>query len=349
MLYLIEQIAQSNVYNMDNSIKILNAFSKGGFSGADTEMPKHIVTAISDIFVCRDRAYKIYKKYSNFFNENFNDLSKKEKRFDFTNKDFKWNNRLSPEIYLELKGVVWNNEAIFVNPSIEADELVIVMKKIDMSDSLISRLTAGTISLEDSYAIGFQLGKRISNLPKVLPSGLNLYDSFISRHKEIVSWIRGVEDYISEDEFGGYCDTLLSIIQSNKEYFQGNNELLGYCLDIHADNAIFSNSILLPIDTYSPKEEWLCGYKYISVYRIATDIYAFLGREYFDEVIKGYEDATHEKIPRKFDLLMILYSELIICPYQYMLSEKDKSRLALAQKHLGFLRETIKLFNTQAS
>ena len=41
----------------------------------------------------------------------------KENRFSFTRKDFEWNNRLSPEIYTDIKGVILEDgEVILTDP-----------------------------------------------------------------------------------------------------------------------------------------------------------------------------------------------------------------------------------------
>jgi hypothetical protein len=105
---------------------------------------------------------------------------------------------------------------------------------------------------------------------------------------------------------------------------------------------VLTGKTFLPIDTYAPKEAWLHGYKFINIYRVATDIYAFLGKQYFEKVLKGYEKATHQTLPRNYDKFLIVYCELITWPYQYMLSEKEPWRLEVAKKYGTFLE---KIFN----
>jgi hypothetical protein len=326
---------------MGNSEKIINAFKGGDFPGSDTKKPKHIITTISNVFVCGEKTYKIYKSDSKFFNDSFNDLSIKSNRFSFTRKDFEWNNNLSPEIYLELKGVFWNNnEVIFTEPKDDVDDLVIVMNKIDISDTLFEKLRSGGISLNDCYEIGMQFGKRILSLPGSFKR-VSVYENFISLHKDLIAWIDSVNEFIPKEEATVYLNILLEFIKSNREYFEQDPLLIGPCLDIHADNVLFVNNRLLPIDTYSPKENWLSGYKYLSIYRLATDVYAFLGKEYFDEILRGYVDVTREQLPRNFDKFLILYCELIACPYQYTLSWNDASRLDIAKKYHKFLKEIV--------
>lgn len=318
---------------------ILDAFKSGKIAGEST-IPNHIVTAISNLFVFENKVYKIYKSDSQFFNENFNDLSKKSGRFLFTRKDFEWNNKLSPEIYTELKGIILKDGVVvLMEPTDDSEELVIVMNKVDMSEGLINRLIENRISIEDCYQIGFQLGERVMKVQKIFP--LSLYEDFISRYQDLNAWILSVKE-IPSDKARKFLDFIKDFIEAHKNEFESSNGLMGQCLDVHADNIVYADGKLLPIDTYSPKEDWLHGYKFINIYRVASDIYAFLGKEAFEQVLQGYEEATGEKLPREKDKFMIIYCELIVWPYQYMLSEKEPRRLDVAKKYEVFINQIFK-------
>ena len=321
-------------------MNLLEAFATGNLEGVEPKIPQHIVTAISNVFVFEKVVYKIYKNDNQFFNENFNDLSQKSGRFLFTRKDFEWNNKLSPEVYRELKGVVLDNGLVrFEDAHDSADELVIVMNKVDMSDGLLARLVDNRISKEDCYQIGFQLGQRIVKIQHIFP--YNLYDDFTPRYKDLSAWATGVKE-VPVDEVNKYLAFIKDFLETHKEEFLNSKNLVGLCLDIHADNAVYSNGAFLPIDTYSPKEAWLHGYRFINIYRVASDIYAFLGKDHFEEVLRGYEEATKEKLPRDHDKFLIIYCELIMWPYQYMLSEKEKWRIEIAEKYHTFLKHIFK-------
>ncbi|MFA6354472.1 MAG: hypothetical protein WCX12_02190 [Candidatus Paceibacterota bacterium] len=318
-------------------MNLVEAFAEGKLSGSKSEIPQHIVTAISNVFIFKNVVYKIYKSDNQFFNENFNDLSQKSGRFTFTRKDFEWNNKLSPEIYTELKGVTLDGDtAKFTESSDESEELVIVMNKVSASDGLLKKLIDNRISKEDCHQIGFQLGQRIIKIQRIFP--YDLYDDFIPRYKDLVAWATGVKE-VPVDEAKKYLDYVKKFLESHREEFKNSKDLVGLCLDIHADNAAYINGTLLPMDTYSPKEDWLHGYRFINIYRVASDIYAFLGKDAFEEVLCGYEEATKEKLPREQDKFLIIYCELIMWPYQYMLSEKEKWRIDIAEKYHSFLRD----------
>ncbi len=323
-------------------MEIIEAF-KAGKIGVESSIPNHVITAISNVFVFENKAYKIYKNDNQFFNEHFNNLSTKEGRFMFTGKDFNWNHELSPEIYVELRGVrIENNLLVWEEPLGTSDELVVIMNKIDMADGLLNKLIDERINKEDCYKIGYQLGERLIRVKKNFP--IAIYDDFIARYKDLDAWLVSVKE-IPQDRVRNYLDYIKNFIESHKEDFDRINDQMGICLDVHADNAIYSNGVFLPIDSYAPKEDWLHGYKFISVYRVATDIYAFLGKEHFEEVLRGYSNATNEKLPREWDDFMVIYCELIVWPYQYMLSEKDTWRLDIAKKYEEFIDKLFSSMN----
>jgi aminoglycoside phosphotransferase family enzyme len=314
---------------------IIEALLEGKIAGSDGAKPHHIVTAISNIFVFPSIVYKIYKNDSEFFNKNFNDLSQKDNRFLFTRKDFDWNNQISPEIYTDLKGIrLENDEVFFVEPNANADELMIVMNKIDMANQVIRKLVDNKITIKDCYEIGKQLGERVSKL-QVPVLNFTAYDDFQSRYKDEVAWITSVKE-IPKNEAEKYLSFVKEFIESHREELDKDGQM-GYCLDVHADNAIYTDGEYLPIDTYAPKEAWLYGFKNINIYRVATDFYVFMGKKAFDEVIRGYEESTKQRLLRDWDKFMVIYCEIIMWPYQYMLAEKEPWRLEIAKKHQEFI------------
>ncbi len=317
-------------------MNITDAFQKA----LNTPLEKHIETVVSDVLLFEAKAYKIYKSNSDFFNKNFNDLSNKENRFRFTRNDFDWNNRLTPEVYTKLVGIVFENDVVkFTEPNDAADELVIEMNVVDMSNQLINLLVDGKITPNDCFMIGQQLGERLKELP-ALTHEHTVFEDFTSRLLDVGPWV-GSRKEISKEKLEKYLGFLKEYVALHKEEFNTKG-LMGMCVDIHSDNAVYKDGVFLPIDTYAPKEAWLHGYKFINIYRIATDIYGFLGKQGFEEVLRGYEDTSGEKIPRQHDKFLITYCELINWPYQYMLSEKEPWRIEVAKKYEAVLEGVFK-------
>lgn len=316
---------------------VIELFKVGKISG-ENNIPQHIATAISDVFIFDNNVYKIYKNDNVFFNEHFRDLSNKHIRFEFTRKDFDWNHTLSPEIYRELKGIVIkNDEVFFVDAYDDSEELVLVMNKINPKDLLLKRLLEQNISVEDCYQIGFQFGEREQKIQKNFQD-INLYDDFIARYNDMIPWVLS---QIPEGKSRKYLDFFKNFIEGHRDEFRMSRNLVKICLDIHADNALYANGKLLPMDTYAPKEDWLHGYRFINIYRLAGDIYVFMGETFFEAVLKGYTDSTMQILPRNFDTFMLIYSELIVWPYQYMLAQTELWRLQVAEKHEAFLHKLI--------
>ena len=322
-------------------MSIIDAFREGKSIEFGNKKPQHIVTTISDIFLFETYVYKIYKSDNSFFNKNFRDLADKKNRFLFTRKDFEWNNLLNPKVYLKLRGVILNNEGIqFVEPTDEADELVIEMNKVDMSNQLIRLLVDGRISMDDCFEIGKQFGESLARLPKLVPEK-TAYEDFLVRYEDFIPWVKSVKE-ISQDKAEKYLVYMKDFIENHRGELNVKS-LMGVCVDGHADNAVFIDKTLLLIDTFAPKEAWLFGYKFINIYRIATDVYVFLGKPYFEKVLEGYQKATGEILPRDYDKFMIIYSELIMWPYQYMLAKQEPWRLTVAKKHEVFLEEMFRM------
>ncbi len=322
---------------MSNREKIIQSFKIGKIPNAEGDIPKHIVTVVSDVFVFNKKAYKIYKSNSEFFNKNFNDLSNKENRFTFSRNDFKWNNRITPEVYVKLSGIILSGDNIgFTDPEDTADELVLEMNVVDMSNQLIKLLYANKISLDDCFQIGKQFGERSLQLPKLNHTN-TVYEDFTKRLIDIEPWVNSVKA-IPKNKTKDYINYLQNFIEQYKNELS-SKDFMGTCIDLHVDNAVFVNNSFFPIDIYAPKEAWLHGYKFLNIYRIATDIYGFLGREGFEKVLAGYEIATNNICPREYDKFLITYCELINWPYQYMLAEKEPWRLEIAKKYENVLSE----------
>lgn len=320
---------------------LLSLFKTGKFPG-EHGVPKHIETFISNVFLFEERVYKLYKNNNQSFNESFRDISGKEKRFDFTTRDFAWNNASTPSIYTDLLGVRSSNEVIeIVAPDGNAEELVIKMNRVDLSDVLFEKLIQNKITKEDSYAIGKGLGESLAKVRKPLPEKLNYFEMFEERIVDAKAWMKVVEHIIPPQEIDAYCDYLLKFRNANKELFENQqSQELEYGGDIHSHNALYSDGKFFLMDTFSPKDDWLIEYHGTPAYRIATDIWSLSGKkELFDACIEGYEAASSMKVNRGLDNLYVIYSLTISAPYHYMLEQNDVSKKEAAERIHTFMRE----------
>lgn len=320
---------------------LIELFKAGKFPG-ETSIPKHIETVISNVFLFDKKVYKFYKNDNDFFNKGFRDISEKANRFAFTEKDFRWNNALSSSIYIRLANIAVKDDAIIETSSAaKADELVIVMNKVDTHDMLYEKLVMGKISEEDCFAIGKQLAESLKKVQTKPPQVYNFYDLFESRINDLRDWIRSASDKISIEESDSYCDYLEQFKNENKEWFE--TELSTEVTtdgDFHGHNAIYSNGVFYLMDTYPPKEAWGIGHKLFPLYRIGTDIWALSGKqEFFETFIKGYEDGSGIKIDRRLDNLYIIYASAIMVSYLYMLQRTDPNKKESAEQFHKFIRD----------
>ena len=318
---------------------LLNVLSSGSFGDLRGRTPKRVETIISNVFIGEDRVYKVYKNDSASFNEHFYDLSVTENRMSFSERDFNWNHDLSPEIYIETIYAKVTQEIEIVQTREEATEVVIVMSKVDVSTSLTVLLMKKLLKEGDYYRIGSQLGEKVEVFNKQHGgNAIDLYEDFIGRYNDIVSWMSMATDWLPSDETGQYLAYLKSFIDEHEQEFRKAPALSGVGLDVHAENALYDDGELSLIDTYPPKEAWRKGHKHINIYRIAADIYALQGEDAFREYIAGYENSTKDNLDPKFEKFFVMYAALIMCPQLYMMGKTDPLRLQAGEKYHDFLK-----------
>jgi len=320
--------------------EIVKEFSAGNFEGYGGGNIEHIQTALSNIFIDGDLVYKICKDDYEVFNKIYFDLSKKENRHTFTTKDFRWNNEINSDVYSELKGVKFQDKKlVFTKLSEDPDELVIIMNKIDMSDSVFLKLLNTVLSPSDLYSIGAQLAEMDNDLIPKETFFSNPYEDFLDMTKDTIGWLELNKKYIPEDEAFEYVSFLTKFAKTNESELKAlGAESMGVGIDGHSENALFSESKLLLIDTYPPKKEWRHKYKHINAYRLGSDIFALQGKAAYLEFVRGYESAAKESLNPEFEKAYVLYAACVMCPYLYILGENDPVRLEAAKKYHEFLK-----------
>ena len=315
---------------------------KKGQVPGESGIPRHIETVISNVFLFEKNVYKIYKNDNDFFNKGFRDISGKEERFTFARGDFAWNNKLSPSIYLKLMGVrTIGGKIEFLEPTDEADDLVIFMNRVDSKDFLVEKLMRGEITEEDALSIGRQLGEILKRTQSPDIKNTNYYKSFENRIEDVREWIKSVSEYISEEESGEYCDFMENFLNKNRELFEGkmSNEL-AYSGDMHSHNAVFTGGKFHLVDVFPPKEEWFIQHRMISIYRMGADIWALSGdKNIFEAYIKGYEEGSGIKVDRFLEATFIIYASTIMVSYLYMLQRTDPKNKESALRFHKFIRE----------
>ncbi len=327
---------------MTYSQKPLIELVKAGKTPGETTIPKHIETVISNVFVFENLVYKVYKNDNDFFNQGFRDISTTSARFDFTRRDFTWNQTLSPSIYLELRGVevTEEGEISFVEED-QAEELVMVMNRVEANDVLFEKIVRGEIEKSESFTIGKQLATSLKKVQKSLSEKFNFYEVFGSRIRDLRAWIKSAADYISEEESGKYCDFLEDYRNKNREWFLGElTQGIVVDGDFHSHNASFFGNTLYLMDTFVPKEEWGVGHQFLPLYRIGVDVWVLTGdKSLFKSFVEGYESEAGLKVDRKLDIPFVIYVSAIMVSYLYMLQKTDPTKKESAERFHKFLRD----------
>ena len=320
---------------------LVSSIKRRGLPG-EAGIPECVETVISNVFLFKEKAYKFYKNDSEFFNTTFHDLSSREERHSFTAKDFRWNNASSPSIYTHIIGLQnRDGEVLICEPDEKADELAIVMNRVDTRDVLFERLMRGAITTEDSYEIGKGLAMSLEKVRQQSAGVHSYYQVFGERIVDSRLWIDSMHEFIDRGEAKEYCDFLEDFRRERKVLFEDQlSGELAWGGDIHSHNALYSKGEFYLMDTYSPKEDWLVEHWTVPAYRIATDLWALGGdKDYFEECLRGYAETMGKSMDRSLDSVFVLYSATIAAPYHYMLLRTDPTKAEAAKRLHYFIRE----------
>jgi len=320
-----------------SQVPLLEQFARGRVPGEHTE-PRHIETVISNVYLFPSNVYKIYKNNNEFFNSVFRDIRTADARFEFTRRDFAWNHALSPDIYTHTTWASSDKDgAVFREDPEGADELVIVMNRVDTSHVLYELLCAGTFSVEDATTVGTQIGNMLQRVQT--PVTDNYYENSVTRLHDLRAWLMLQKHHVPASEIARYCDYLESYLTEHRTQFEGVlSEEMTLCGDLHSHNAVYIDETIRLMDTFAPKEEWGIGHPHIKLYRLGTDIYALTGSEkVFNAYIEGYA-STRTHLSREHEHYYVVYAAGIMLSYLYMLSNNDARHMVAATTYHAFLR-----------
>ncbi|MEK7114103.1 MAG: hypothetical protein AAB850_00955 [Patescibacteria group bacterium] len=321
-------------YSQAPLLKLLSVGKIPGESG----IPQHIETVLSNVFLFNERGYKVYKNDNEFINKNFGDISIKKRRFKFSSIDFEWNHQLAGEIYLRLQGVKVDADGIhFVDNYRDAEELLIVTKRLSLNTSLFAHLRNNDLVEDDYYEIGRQFAKCEENFiwHGDLPKESSL-ENMLWRHHDVIEWTKDVEMCVPREERETYARQLMNLI---KQVYADGQTHISVMFDVHCLNAFYINRMFYPFDVVSSKDAWRFGPFLINIYRLATDVFALVGEQEFRAVLRGYYDCLNRNFPSKeTERLLVIYASLIMMPYLYMLGKTDADKHKAAIKYHDFLK-----------
>jgi len=325
---------------MAYSQKPLIELLKAGAVPSESEIPKHVETVISNVFLFPTKVYKFYKNDNEFFNAKFRDISSREERFSFTEADFAWNHLLSPSIHLGVSGArVGYNQVMLAEPAADDEERVIVMRRVDAKDFLYTRLLEGRVSEADAYQMGLQLVENLKTVRAQKLTGHDYYALAQERIEDVQDWIKNVSDLIPKEEQDTYVSYLFEFHEKHMKLFIALSDELASAGDLHSHNAVFGGGKLYLVDTYPPKADWMIEYRMEPAYRLGTDLYALGSEELYKKFIAGYEKHMDVPVHKELEPYYIVYSSLIMVSYLYMLQRTAPVHRKAAERFHKFIQD----------
>ncbi|MEK7649081.1 MAG: hypothetical protein AAB400_04200 [Patescibacteria group bacterium] len=310
-----------------------------GLSG----IPTMIETVVSRVFFfdTDDTVLKFYKRDNTWWNTEMQNISGGPSRINFIRGEFDFNHFLNPPTYIALKIAEVRNGKVFLqNPKDSDDELVIVMRKEDVSKTL-THVLAGTPLSEDEYMI---IGRSFASIKLKLPrhflpqTDKNWYELMIVRAQDLSEWVRSENNF--PPELAGQGLALFEkMLHENKAHFETiQYDSLNVCIDCNSENVLYSNGELRFLDAYPPKEEWRIGTFDVDIYRMGSDIAAFAGNDAYKAYQDGVNEVARNHLDPELENFYLLYSALIMAPYLVMRSKNDQSFQLKAEEYTTYLR-----------
>lgn len=328
---------------MDNQIfSLIKEGKVDGFSS----LPKMIETVISRVFLfdMENIVLKFYKRDNDWWNTEMQDLSGGVSRMNFIRQDFEFNHFLNSEIYSGLKtAVIENNRVKLIDPKKDDDELVIVMRKEDISGTFTEILNENKLSLEDYKNIGKSFAKTKLAIPKSFLSEneSNWYEQMILRAKDLSAWVLSEKDFPAEVAGKGLA-LFEKVLEENKIKFEEiKRDSLFVLMDCNSENLIYSDHKLKFLDAYSPKDNWRIGTFDMDIFRVASDICALAGKDAYRAYLEGVIEVAGNHLDKNLQDFYLLYGALIAAPYLFMLSKKDQKYKIKAEKYLLFVEKLV--------
>lgn len=317
--------------------RLIEYFENGVFE--DFGIPEFIEdTLISKLFFYTDTVYKVYKHQNN----SFADLSSLEERHKFFQDDFVWNNTMDPKTYIDLLYVKFDGDTYEICDAEDAEDMCIVMKRIDGSSSVFSMIQNNTLTSEDIEKITqykFSSVEKLTEIKKPVMEYLFSTPYLVLETQNLESdklWMYEAQDFISKKRIDFIIQKLESFINSHPYFSNFDTAHYITSLDNHTQNILIKDGEISIIDSMPPKDSWRVQSDMYVASRFATDIEVLLGSEYSDIVYEVLRDMRGIEIDQKVRTYFQIIAACIRAPYFFLLNEKE-----IAQRFLDFIYSKI--------
>lgn len=302
-------------------MKFSEALTSGGTKYG---LPDRVITTlVSDVFIFGEKVLKVYKK-ENFF---FADLDNFASRKAFYEEDFFWNNVASPEVYLHLWGVKFEENKFELVPFGLGEDFVIEMSKIDDSQTLTKILLRSELTKKNTEDFIDALVDALENLTKERRQKLNhlfergLKKIMLDDIQSLYDWML-TESRVTKLDSDAVRDLLIEAVHTEPYFSSTDMGSLSAAFDNNCDNLILIDGKPSFIDILSPMEEWRVVDEYATVSRTIVDIEVLQSGELGKLARAKYEEYGRD-IPIIAKLTHELRAAAIQWPYRYMIKQGD--------------------------
>lgn len=311
------------------------AVSEGKLEGYG--LPSSIIdAAISTVFLFDDSAsaLKLYKGDSDYFK-----IGTGEDRIDFITKDFAFNNRINPNVYLELHAVreLAGGGLELIPPESGNDNLLLRMKRFDTRNVLSDFLYQGRLTPD----LAFSLGKQVTNERLALQgfriegTGKDWYELFLRRIENIETWPAHISGIDTELMQRGFLHLREMLEELKPEMSRISGEALWLSTDCTSENMYVEEDKLYFFDAFHPQADWRNADFEFDLIRIGSDIGALAGEECYDSYLKGVQEVSGRKVSQKKEQLYHLFSSQVVSMYLCFRSIGDSKYIPIAKKHIA--------------
>lgn len=313
---------------------LIEAFKEARVQGFAHKPEKVVDTQISNVFLYKDKAVKVYKTSDAFFGN----LGNKDFRKRFYAEDFSWNQWMSPTIYLSLKPVYQGEGNWKECAPEEADDFFIEMRRVDTTLDLTHHLLGGTLTDGDLHRIGKVMTERIAALTDAKRDDVEAFkrtwkDLLEERLEDLRRFSYMAEDKITREETDRIISKFYDFVNQSDHIKRFDSSKMVVYIDNHANNILLVNGDVAFIDIYPVKDNWRAVDPFHNICRTMADVCVLSGTDKSEAMLKGYAglgEVGDEEVKRFY----MCFNAMIKAAYYFVIQKEE-----LAEKFWKFVRQ----------
>jgi len=313
------------------------------------EIPERLDTTVSHIFIFKNarKVLKIYRRDNEYWNSNFGDLSGGKKRINFIKEDYAANFLVNPSVYIHLKtAVIDDNKVRLINANNHSDELVIMMNKVETSESFIDTLFKKHILENEFTSIGEQFAriKQAIHIAEFKPKD-DWYEIIVNRLRDLQLWMENLN--FPKQDIAACLQKLKSYADNHKKRL---SEITGnkivYSIDGHGENALYYSNKLQFIDILWPNPRWRWTAKEYDIFRLGADIFALNGEKHFNSFIRGVKNIYPNLDETDKDFYLLYNAALDNCVLKTLITSKPQ-KAEQQKKYYSWFISRLEIFDSR--